>query len=62
MSKSKITDYSRAEFQTMTVEITYRNHDKMYSLSVPAPGNKVRGKTLSADEKGQLWDKLTTLS
>lgn len=58
MNKSKITDYSLEKFLLMTVEIVYRNHEKTYSVSVPVKGNKVRGKTLSRDEKEQLYKKL----
>lgn len=60
MNKLKITDYDRSDFLNMTVEITYNKHDKRYSVSVPVAGNKVRGKTLSQEEKGQLYDKLAT--
>lgn len=60
MNKSKITDYSLAQFLTMTVEITYRNHEKMYSVSVPGRGNKVRGKTLDHSEKEALYNKLAS--
>lgn len=58
MTKSKITQYTLPEFLLMTVEIVYRNHDKTYSVSVPNEHTRVRGKTLTRDEKEQLYNKL----
>lgn len=58
MNKLKITDYALEDFLLMTVEIVYRNHEKTYSVSVPGRGNKVRGKTLSRDEKEQFYKKV----
>lgn len=59
---NKITDYDRSDFLKMTVEITYARHEKRYSVSVPVEGNKVRGKTLTQEEKGSLYDSLLAAS
>lgn len=60
--KLKITDYSLQEFLNLTVEITYRQHERLYSLSVPNGDRKVRAKTLTHDEKVNLYSKLASKS